>query len=356
MIDLSLDLISEIILMIAVPFTFVALIIPFIMKTAIKIGAIDVPRGTRHLHKQPTPKLGGLGIFLGFLLGYMLFGTHSSTMNAVLIASFIIVLVGMLDDVVELGPGIQLGGQLLAAAVVAVYGQLLLKDVSAFGVYMDFGVFAYPITIVFIVACVNCINLIDGLDGLSGGISSIYYLTIGIIATIMGSENLDFILSFVMLGATLGFLIHNFYPARIFVGDVGSNFMGLMIAVIALLGFKNVTMTSLVVPFFVLAVPILDTLFAIIRRSLKGQKIMVGDHDHIHHQLLHMNFSVKTTVFIIYGVDALFAAASIIYVAGEKNLGYIVYGILLIIVIVFVFNTNVIYDWKSIRNRESGKE
>lgn len=354
---MSLNLISEIILMIAVPFTFVALIMPFIMKTAIKIGAVDVPRGTRHMHKKITPKLGGLGIFLGFLLGYMVFGTHSSTMNAILIASFIIVLVGMLDDVVELGPGIQFGAQILAASVVAIYGQVLLQEIGAFGVYMDFGVFAYPITIIFIVACINCINFIDGLDGLSGGISSIYYLTIGIIATIMGSTKLDFILSFVMLGSTLGFLIHNFYPARVFAGDVGSNFMGLMIAIIALLGFKNVTMTSLIVPLFVLAVPILDTLFAIIRRSIKGQKITVGDHLHVHHQLLHMNFSVKKSVFIIYILDALFASASIIYVAGGKNIGYTVYGILLVVVIVFVFNTNIIYDWKSIRNnKEKEKE
>ena len=189
-------------------------------------------------------------------------------------------------------------------------------------------------------------NLIDGLDGLSGGISSIYYLTIGIIATIQGKHGLDFVLTFVMLGSTLGFLVYNFNPAKIFAGDSGSNFMGFIIAVIALLGFKNVTMTSLIVPLFVLAIPILDTLFAIIRRTLKGEPISQGDSYHIHHQLLRRNLSVKQTVLIIYLVDILFATASIVYILKDRYLGYIIYGILLALVLVFVINTNVIYNFK----------
>ena len=192
-------------------------------------------------------------------------------------------------------------------------------------------------------------NLIDGLDGLSGGISSIYFLTIGIIATIQGKHGLDFVLTFVMLGSTLGFLVHNFHPAKIFAGDSGSMFMGFIIAVVALLGFKNVTMTSLIVPLLVLAIPILDTLFAIIRRTIKGEPISNGDEFHIHHQLLHRNFSVKQTVLIIYFVDTLFAIASIVYVLKDRYLGYIIYGVLLALVIVFVINTNVIYDKKNLK-------
>ena len=278
-------LFAKIILMVVIPFTFVALVIPFIKKIAVQIGAVDMPGG-RHIHKKPTPKLGGLGIFLGYLLGYMIFGTPSSQMNSILIGSFIILLTGIIDDIVELKPSIKFAGQLMAALVIAIYGGILLKDVSAFGIYLDFGIMSYPLTIFFILGCVNCINLIDGLDGLSGGISSIYYLTIGIIATMQGKHGLDFVLAFVMLGSTLGFLVHNFNPAKIFAGDSGSNFMGFIIAVIALLGFKNVTMTSLIVPLFVLAIPILDTLFAIIRRTLKGESISKGDSYHIHHQLL----------------------------------------------------------------------
>ena len=338
-------LFAKIILMVVIPFTFVALVIPFIKKIAVQIGAVDMPGG-RHIHKKPTPKLGGLGIFLGYLLGYMIFGEPSAQMNSILIGSFIILITGIIDDIVELKPSIKFAGQLMAALVIAIYGGILLKDVSAFGIYLDFGIMSYPLTIFFILGCVNCINLIDGLDGLSGGISSIYYLTIGIIATMQGKHGLDFVLAFVMLGSTLGFLVHNFNPAKIFAGDSGSNFMGFIIAVIALLGFKNVTMTSLIVPLFVLAIPILDTLFAIIRRTLKGESISKGDSYHIHHQLLRKNLSVRQTVLIIYLVDILFASASIIYILKDKYLGYIIYGILLALVIVFVINTNVIYDFK----------
>lgn len=338
-------LFAKIILMVVIPFTFVALVIPFIKKIAVQIGAVDMPGG-RHIHKKPTPKLGGLGIFLGYLLGYMIFGEPSAQMNSILIGSFIILITGIIDDIVELKPSIKFAGQLMAALVIAIYGGILLKDVSAFGIYLDFGIMSYPLTIFFILGCVNCINLIDGLDGLSGGISSIYYLTIGIIATMQGKHGLDFVLAFVMLGSTLGFLVHNFNPAKIFAGDSGSNFMGFIIAVIALLGFKNVTMTSLIVPLLLIAIPILDTLFAIIRRTLKGESISKGDSYHIHHQLLRKNLSVRQTVLIIYLVDILFASASIIYILKDKYLGYIIYGILLALVIVFVINTNVIYDFK----------
>ena len=344
------DLIGNILLMIFIPFAFVVMVMPFIKKMAFQIGAIDKPRD-RHIHKKIMPKLGGLAIFFGFLVGYMIFGDHSEQMNSILIGSFIIVLTGMIDDICELRPIHKMIGQVVAAIIIAVYGKILLVDVSAFGIYLHFGIFTYPLTILFIVGCINCINLIDGLDGLSGGISAIYYLTIGIIGTIMGKFGLEFVLTFTMFGATLGFLVHNFYPAKIFAGDTGSMFMGFIIAVIALLGFKNVTMTSLIIPLLILAIPILDTLFAIIRRALKGEKIFKGDCYHIHHQLLNRNFSQRTTVLIIYIIDLLFAFASIIYVLKDNRLGYIIYGILLFIVILFVLKTNVLFDRKVIRKK-----
>lgn len=344
------ELLAKIVLMVVIPFVFVALIIPFIKKIAVQVGAVDIPRG-RHIHKEPTPKFGGIAIFFGFLLGYMLFGTPSSQMNSILIGSFIILITGIVDDVVELKPSVKFTGQLLAALVIAVYGGILLKELSAFGLYVNFGIFKYPITIFFILGCINCMNLIDGLDGLSGGISSIYFLTIGIIATMQGKHGLDFVLTFVMLGSTLGFLLHNFNPAKIFAGDSGSNFMGFIIAVIALLGFKNVTLTSLIVPLLLIAIPILDTLFAIIRRTIKGEKVTYSDNFHIHHQLLNRNFTEVQAVLIIYLVDALFALASIVYVIHNRYLGYILYGILLSIVIIFVLNTSVVIDRKKIASK-----
>lgn len=340
---------SKILLMTLLPFLFVVIIIPFVKNMAKKIGAVDVPR-ERHIHKKTTPKLGGLAMFLGFLLGYMVFGEHSAIMNAVLIGSFIIVLVGVIDDITELGPLTKFIGQLAAACIVVFYGGLLIKDISAFGIYIDFSIFSYPLTIFFILGCINCINLIDGIDGLSGGISSIYFLTIGIIATIQGKTGLDFVLTFVMLGSTLGFLVYNFHPASIFAGDSGSMFMGFIISVIALLGFKNVTMTSLIIPLLILAIPILDTLFAILRRVIKGENPAKGDKSHIHHQLLNRNMSQGKTVMIILFIDLLFAIASIIYILNDLMLGYIVYGVLIIIVLLFVLKTDVVFDHSNKKN------
>ena len=344
------DLLMRIALMLIIPFLLVVAIIPYIKKVAKQINAIDIPRG-RHIHKKPTPKLGGVAIFLGFLFGYMIFGTPSASMNAILIGSFILVLVGVIDDITELSAKTQFIGQLVAASIVVFYGKLLIQDISAFGIYIEFGWWSYPITLFFILGCINCINLIDGLDGLSGGISAIYFLTIGIIATIQGKTGLDFVLAFVMAGSILGFLVYNFNPASIFAGDAGSMLMGFMISVVALFGFKNVTMSSLIIPLFVIAIPILDTLFAILRRTIKGEKITKGDKYHIHHQLLNRNLSQRATVIIIYIIDILFATASIVYVLKDALLGYIIYGILLVIVITFVATTNVVVDKDDVKKK-----
>ena len=340
---MSKEEIIKIIIMVLTTFLFVYLIMPFIKNVATHVGALDIP-DKRKVHKKPIPRMGGVGIFLGFLLGYMLYGRPSAIMNSILIGSFIIVLTGVVDDIKPLKARTKFIGQLVAACIIVFYGNIVMQDLSAFGFYINFGIFAYPITIFFILGCINCINLIDGLDGLSGGISSIYFLTIGIIATIQGKLSLDCVLTFVMLGSTLGFLVHNFNPASIFAGDSGSMFLGFIIAVIALLGFKNVTMTSLIIPLFVLAIPIFDTLCAIVRRLLKGESISTPDKFHLHHQLLKRNFSQKMTVLIIYGIDLLFAAASIIYFLKDRILGYIIYGILLIIVILFVVKTDIVVE------------
>ena len=170
---------------------------------------------------------------------------------------------------------------------------------------------------------------------------------IGVIALLFHSSGLDMILSFVMLGSVLGFLVHNFYPASIFMGDSGSLFLGYIISIISLLGYKNVTFTSLIVPIFLLAIPIMDTLFAIIRRILKHESIAMPDKCHLHHQLLRLNFSIRKAVLIIYTVDILFAIASIIYVTNNRVLGYIIYSLLFVIVIVLIFKTDIIKERKN---------
>ncbi len=341
--------IKKVLLMTIVTFTFVALFIPIVKRIAEFIGAMDIPN-ERKVHKKPIPRLGGLGIYAGFLVGYMLFGIHSVQMNAILIGSFIILVTGIFDDIKPVSAKWKLLAQIAGASIVPLYGEILLQDISAFGIYINFGILAYPITIIFIVAIINCINLIDGLDGLSSGIASIYFLTIGIIALLLNNSNgLDILLTFIMLGSTLGFLLHNFNPAKIFMGDSGSMFLGYIIAVIALLGFKNITLTSFIIPILLLAIPIMDTLFAILRRIINHKPLGEPDKNHLHYQLLKLKLSQKKTVLIIYLVDILFAIASILYAIGNRMLGTNMYGIiiyiiLLILTIILVLKTNIIWN------------
>ena len=323
-------------------------IIMFLMrKVAVHVGAMDIPRseeGNRHIHKKATPKLGGVGIFLAFLVGYMLFGEQSIRMNSILIGSFIVVLTGIVDDIKPIKATHKMLGHIVAAMVIVFYGGILLNNITAFGYSFDFGILSYPITILFIIACTNIINLIDGLDGLSGGICSIFYITIAIIGFFQGrSGSLVMVLTLIMLGSTLGFLLHNFHPAKIFAGDCAT-FMGFIIAVITLLEFKGPALISFFVPITILGIPILDTSFAIIRRLLKGQPPFQADKQHLHHQLLGMNFSQVTTVLIIYGINILFSMASIFYALKNRLTGQIIYAIIFVIVVWFVLHTTIISD------------
>lgn len=334
-----------ILMMVFIPMIFVGFFIPIIKRIAFHVNALDIPN-ERKIHKKPMPRLGGLGIFAGFLLGYMLFGNHTYLMNSVLISSFVLLITGMIDDIKPLRARYKLIGQFIASLIVVVYGGLLLQDVSFFGLYINFGWFAYIVTVFFILGCINCMNFIDGLDGLAGGISAIFFLTIGIIGVIKGEFALATTLTLIMFGSTVGFLFHNFNPAKIFMGDSGSMFLGLMIAVITLLGFKGTMMSAIIIPLFILVVPILDTTFAIIRRKLKGESISTPDKAHIHHQLLKKNYSQRKTVLTIYLITILFSIASVIYTLYSQLIGMIIYGLLMFIFIYLVLNTNVIFNKK----------
>lgn len=336
--------IFEVLKIVVIVAVFTALLFPMIKWISYHVGALDYPN-ERKVHKKPMPVMGGLMIYLGFLFGYMLFAPQSTQMLAILIASFIVVITGILDVIKPLRAREKLVGQVVAALIIVFYGKILLNDISFFGYYFDFGWLAYPITLVFIVAVMNCINLIDGLDGLADGISMIFFITIGVLAFIMHNlGSLEITIAFIMIGACLGFLIFNFNPAKIFMGEIGSMFLGFMIAVVCLLGFKAVTLTSLVVPMLILAIPILDTLFAILRRIIHHKPIYEADKQHLHHQLLNKKFSQKTTVLIIYAVSILFSSASIFYVLKDRKIGAIIYVILVLLITWVVLTTNIVTD------------
>ena len=299
--------IKNVLLMVLVTFVFVALFIPVVKKIAEFIGAMDIPNA-RKVHKVPIPRLGGLGIYAGFLLGYMLFGVHSVQMNAILIGSFIILVTGIFDDIKPVPAKWKLLAQTVGASIVPLYGGILLQDISAFGLYIDFGILAYPITIIFIVAIINCINLIDGLDGLSSGISVISCISLLIIFVLNDSPMIATVIVTAMSGALVGFLPYNFSPAKTFIGDTGSNFLGFMLAIVSILGIaKTYTLAVIVLPVIVLGLPIFDVLFAIVRRIVKGKSIKAvfkPDKGHLHHRLVEKGFTPKQAVLILYGLSA----------------------------------------------------
>ena len=337
----------NILLIVLVTFLTSALLTPFIIKAAHHVGALDIPNA-RKVHTKPIPRMGGLAIFGAFLLGYMLFARTSNQMLSILIGGFIIVLTGLFDDIKPVPAKIKFILQIIAAGVVVFYGRIFLGRVTFLGLDFTFPVpLNYIVTILFMVGIMNAINLIDGLDGLSSGVSSIYFATIGIIAFILNKmQGLDTILSLIMLGSTLGFLIWNFNPAKIFMGDTGSLFLGFTISVISLLGFKGATLTSLIIPIVILAIPIFDTGLAILRRLLKGEKISAPDKEHFHHQLLKMKFGVKGTVLIIYAINILFASVSIFFVLGDARMALGIYVVLMILLLFLVMKTDILFQHK----------
>ena len=326
-------------------FTFIVslILVPLVIRIAFHVNAIDEPN-ERKVHEVPMPRLGGLAIFLSFIFGSMFFVEPSKKMLAILLGGFIIILLGIADDIKPVKARYKFLFQLIGAAVVVIYGDISLSNISAFGINIAFGELSHLVAIIFIVGIINAINLIDGLDGLAAGISSIYFLTISIIGLMLtNTVGIEIVLCLLMLGATLGFLVYNFYPAKIFMGDTGSMFLGYMIAIIALLGFKAATFTSLLIPILLLFLPIIDTLFAIFRRLLKGENIGTPDKEHLHHQLLKLNKSPKKTVLIMYGISILCSIISILYTIGNNRLAMLLYIALIIAFSILAFTTDILF-------------
>ncbi len=319
--------------------------IPISKKIAKHIGAMDIPN-ERKIHEKPMPRLGGIAIYASFLVGFMFFGNNSSQMLSVLIGSFLLMLMGIIDDINPVPARYQFLVHIIAACIVVFYGKIYLADVSFFGLDITFPlIVSYIVSILFIVSLISAINLVDGLDGMSAGIGIIYFITISIVAYILERfGGLEITLALVMIGSLLGFLVFNFPPASIFMGQCGSNFLGFMVAVTSLIGFKTTTFTSVIIPIVVLALPIFDTAFSIFRRLLKGQGITEPDKEHFHHQLLKMKFSPRTSVIIIYLINIAFAAVTIFYVLGDDKFAIVIYLLLIILLLFIVLKTDILFE------------
>jgi len=283
----------------------------FVKEFAVKFKFIDIP-DFRKIHITPTPRLGGLAIYFGFLIGLLYLEPHAKHLPAIIIGSGIIVLTGALDDRYGIRAVIKLSGQISGAAVLVFSGLVIERVTLPFFGMIDLGVFGIILTLLWIVGITNAINLIDGLDGLATGVSTIALSSMFVMAIMQGQVVAAY-LSIVLIGSNLGFLYHNFYPAKIYMGDTGSNLLGYMIAVISILGlFKNIAIFSFIIPIVILAVPIFDTLFAIVRRALNKQKIMAPDNKHIHYQLLNAGFSHRQSVLIMYAFSLVFGILAIV--------------------------------------------
>ncbi|WP_458415387.1 glycosyltransferase family 4 protein [Schinkia sp. CFF1] len=285
---------------------------PLVKKLAIAIGAIDKPN-QRKVHQRIMPRLGGLAIYISMLIGFAIAKPVDDYIATwpIILGATIIVITGIFDDRFEISPKLKLLGQILAAAVVIYAGVQVPMINLPFGVSIDLGYFSIPFTLLWIVGVTNAINLIDGLDGLAAGVSSIVLITISAMAMFMG-DAFVVVLGTILLASTLGFLLYNFHPAKIFMGDTGALLLGFMISVISILGFKSITLYSLILPIIILGVPISDTLFAIVRRIVNKKPLTAPDKSHLHHCLLRLGFSHRQTVLIIYAMSAFFGIAAVL--------------------------------------------
>ncbi|MFR9255036.1 MAG: MraY family glycosyltransferase [Merdibacter sp.] len=259
----------------------------------------------------------------------------------ILLGSTIVFIGGLIDDFVNLRPIYKFGFQVVAAIVLIASGVTLDVIRLPFGITISMGVVSVIVTFLWIAGITNAVNLIDGLDGLCGGISVIILIVIAMLAIVERRSDVEMI-SLILAGATLGFLVYNAHPASIFMGDCGALFLGFIISAISLLGFKSSTIMTLALPLLLLALPIIDTLSAILRRTLKGHKFSEADKSHIHHLLMN-KFGHKNTVIIMCIVTALFGLTAYVYMI-NKGIGLISLFVIMLAVDLFIEGSGMISD------------
>lgn len=354
------------------------MVTPKTIKLAKRLGAVDSPKDERRINKVTMPRLGGVGVLAGFFvsISYLLIsltlekqinlveGNYHLKLCGFFIGVFIIAITCFIDDIRGVSAVIKLIAQIIAACVVVASG--IRIDISNMGILQNFSdstnflhTLSTIITIGWIVGITNAINLIDGLDGLSSGISIISCVSMLIIFTLNGSPLLSIILITALIGALAGFLPYNLNPAKTFIGDTGSNFLGFSLAVISIIGVaKTYTALVVVAPIIILGLPIFDTIFAIIRRIIKNKSlkgIMKPDAGHLHHKLLKHGFSQKESVLILYAVSASLGMFAIILL--ESGI-YKAISFLLIVIAAFALGYKEIFgDIKAeIENEEEEKK
>ncbi len=294
---------------------------PPVKRFAEKVGAIDVPRDNRRVHDHPIPRMGGLAIFIGFVLSLIFFVPMSTKVLGLLVGSVIIAVMGGVDDIVSLNPWVKLTGQIVAALVAIrcglVFDVISNPNIFAEETYIEIGWLSIPLTMLWIVGCTNAVNLIDGLDGLAVGVSAISSMTMLIVSLFVSEPVVSIILA-ALTGACLGFMPYNLNPAKIFMGDVGSQLLGFVLSTASIMGlFKLHAIITFFVPLLALALPLADTIFAFFRRILHGQSPFKADKGHFHHRLLAMGLNQKQVVAVLYGISAVLGLLAVL-MAGDS--------------------------------------
>ena len=344
---------------VAIAFIFACItsyiLVPRFIKVAHKVGAIDVPKDNRRMHKRPIPKFGGPAVICGFLVATIylivvasvkgqvnLFGSeqHGIKLIGFLLGMLVLIFFNYRDDVKGIKPITKLSGQIIAAGIVVAFGTRIdIIDVPILhNNYVLSDIFSVILTMGWIIGITNAINLIDGLDGLSSGTTIISCLSLLVIFALNNSPFIAIIMITALAGSLCGFIPYNMYPAKTFMGDVGTNFMGFAISVISILGTaKTATLLVVILPLLILGLPVFDTIFAIIRRLIKGKSIkaiLKGDKKHLHHRLVDLGLTQVQTVLTMYSMSACCGVfAIILYLQGmEKALIFGVVAILLFVV------------------------
>ncbi|MDR3562529.1 MAG: MraY family glycosyltransferase [Negativicutes bacterium] len=303
-------------------------ITPHVKDFAVKAGALDAP-DDRKVHTRPIPRMGGLAIYLAFILAVLASLHLNHEILGLLLGGTVILIVGVVDDLWQISPKVKLLGQIAAALVLVFFNIRIEWLTNPFGemIYLDY--FSIPLTVLWVVSLTNTVNLIDGLDGLAAGVSTIASVTILLVA-LQQSFWIIAILTAALAGSALGFLQHNFNPAKIFMGDTGSMFLGYMLAAISILGaVKSAATIALFVPIVALGLPIMDTAFAIIRRYSSGRPIFKPDKGHLHHRLLEMGLTQKQAVLLMYVISGCLGLSAIALTEVNKGYGALIILLLL---------------------------
>ena len=320
---------------------FVALIAtPAVIVLAAKTGAMDAP-DARKVHKGPMPRIGGLAIYCGFMAAILAMLNFAELTQEVangviglLLGGTLIVIIGLIDDYKNLPAKVKLLGQILAACVVVYFDVRIDVITDPFGDYLYLEYLAAPATVFWIVGLTNTVNLIDGLDGLAAGVSTIASITIMLVA-LQEDGMIVALFTAALAGAALGFLRYNFNPAKIFMGDTGSMFLGFILAGISVIGAVKCTATiALIVPILALGLPIMDTTFAIIRRYRGGVPIFKPDKGHLHHRLVDLGFSQRQAVLLMYVISALLGLSAV--ALNEVSGGMSIVIVVCVLLVVFL--------------------